>query len=291
MQVVFHLGAPATDNDALIRSLLRNRVDLAKEGVEIPTPAQYRDVIKDMTRMLDGVQADAAMQRKLFEAAQIPEDAERIVFSDSRFVCINRLVVKGPQIWSMIARVAVSLRNLFPQAEVEFMIGMRDPATLIHSLFQGSRFSDFDEFTSEMQPLGVAWSEMLIRLRNAVPDTPVTVWCNEDTPLIWGEIMREMAGVEMQAPIKGVDDLVRDLMEPAGFRRMQGYLSDNPPENEMLRRRIVAAFLEKYIREEELEEELNAPGWSQEMVEAISSAYEADMDAVARIPGVHLISP
>ena len=59
----------------------------------------------------------------------------------------------------------------------------------------------------------------------------------------------------------------------------------------MLRRRVTAAFLDKYVRDDMIEEELDTPGWSPEMLEAMTDAYEDDMDAVARIPGVTLITP
>lgn len=291
MQIVFHMGAPCTDDDRLIRSLLKNRDTLAKQGIAVPTPALYRDVLKDTLRALDGAPAPEELQRNILTSAKIPEGTERIIFSDPRMVSINRLVVIGAQIWPMIDRVSRSLRNLFPMAEVEFMLGMRDPATLIPALFRGSRFRQFEEFTEDMQPHALAWSEMLARMRVAVPDCPVSVWCNEDTPLIWGEVMRELAGCDALAPLDGVDDLIEDLMDPAGFRRMQRYLSENPPENEMLRRRVVAAFLDKYALDDALEEDLDTPGWSAEMLDDMTASYEEDMDAVAHIPGVTLITP
>ncbi|WP_420397617.1 hypothetical protein [Nioella sp.] len=291
MQVVFHMGAPCTDDDRLIRSLLKNRDTLAKQGIAVPTPALYRDVLKDTLRALDGAPAPEELQRNILTSAKIPDGTERIIFSDPRMVSINRLVVIGAQIWPMIDRVSRSLRNLFPTAQVEFMLGMRDPATLIPALFRGSRFRQFEEFTEDMQPHALAWSEMLARMRVAVPDSPVSVWCNEDTPLIWGEVMRELAGCDALAPLDGVDDLIEDLMDPAGFRRMQRYLSENPPENEMLRRRVVAAFLDKYALDDALEEDLDTPGWSAEMLDDMTASYEEDMDAVAHIPGVTLITP
>ena len=291
MQVVFHLGAPCTDDDRLIKSLLKNREALAKDGVAVPTPALYREVIKDTLRALDGAPAPAEMSRTILEAARVPDGTERVIFSDPRMVCINRLVVIGAQIWPMIERVSRGLRNLFPTAEVEFQFAMRDPATLIPTLFKGSRFRDFAEFTEDMQPYALAWSEMIARLRSATPDCPVTVWCNEDTPLIWGEIMREMAGCDALRRLKGEFDLIEELMDPAGFRRMQGYLAESPPENEVLTRRILAAFLDKYALDDALEEELVAPGWSEEMLEDMTASYEEDVDAIAHIPGVSLITP
>lgn len=50
MQVVFHLGAPCTDYDLLIKSLLKNRARLAYEGVAVPTPGRYRSVVRDTAR-------------------------------------------------------------------------------------------------------------------------------------------------------------------------------------------------------------------------------------------------
>lgn len=291
MQVVFHMGAPCTDDDRLIRSLLKNRDTLAKQGIAVPTPALYRDVLKDTLRALDGAPAPEELQRNILDSARIPKGTERVVFSDPRMVSINRLVVIGAQIWPMIERVSRSLRNLFPSAQVEFMLGMRDPATLIPALFKTSRFRQFEEFTEDMQPHALAWSEMLARMRVAVPDCPVSAWCNEDTPLIWGEVMRELAGCDPLAPLDGVDDLIEDLMDPAGFRRMQRYLVENPPENEMLRRRVVAAFLDKYALDDALEEDLDTPGWSAEMLDDMTASYEEDMDAVSHIPGVTLITP
>lgn len=291
MQVVFHIGAPCTDDDRLIKSLLRNREVLGREGIIVPTPAQYRDVLKDTMRALDGAAAPQEMQDNMLEAAQIPDGADRVVFSDAKMVAIPRLVVMGAQIWPKIERKVQNLCNLFPQAEVEICIGMRDPSALIPALFKGSRFDDFGEFTEDMQPHALAWSEMLNRLRAAVPDCPVTVWCNEDTPLIWGEIMREMAGCDWQTPLEGMDDLLEELMDPKGFARLQRYLADNPPENEVLRRRVTAAFLDKYMRDDMNDEDLDTPGWSPEMLEDMTDAYEDDMDAVSHIPGVTLITP
>jgi hypothetical protein len=291
MQVVFHIGAPCTDDDRLLKSLLKNREPLAKDGIAVPTPALYRDVLKDTLRALDGAPAPREMSRAVLDAARVPEGTERVVFSDPRMVSINRLVAIGAQFWPMIDRVGRSLRNVFPEAEVEFMLGLRDPATLIPALFKGSRFRKFEEFTEDMQPHALAWSEMLARLRDAVPESPVTVWCNEDTPLIWGEVMREMAGVDPLYPLEGVDDLIADLMDPAGLRRMQRYLADSPPESEVLRRRIVAAFLDKYALDDALEEELDTPGWPEELLDEMTAAYEEDMDAIAHIPGLTLITP
>lgn len=292
MQVVFHLGAPCTDYDLLLRTLIRNRAMLEAHGVAVPAPGRYRSIVRDTARALKGKPASEEAQHALLHAIlDEPARTRRLILSDPRFVCINRLVIQGPQIWPMIDRQARQLRALFPEAQVEFFVGMRDPATHVPELFRTSRFSDFAEFTENMQPHAVAWSEMLRRLTETHPDSPVTVWCNEDTPLIWGEILQRMAGVDAAVALEGKDLLAEQIMQPAGFRRMLDYLRQRPPHSEAHRRRIVAAFLNRYAIEDRIDEEIHAPGWTEGFMDELSRAYDEDMQIVARLPGVRLITP
>jgi hypothetical protein len=291
MQVVFHLGAPCTDDDLLLQTLIRNRDLLEAEGVAVPPPGRYRAIVRDTSRALKGRPASEEVQDALLDA--ILDDSsgvDRLILSDPRFVCINRLVVQGPQIWPMIDRQTTQLRALFPRDAVEFFIGMRDPATHIPQLFRTSRFSDFAEFIENMQPHAIAWSEMLQRLTRTHPDCPVTVWCNEDTPLIWGDVLHEIAAVDPEVELQGKDAIAEQIMEPAGFRRMQEYLRQKPPESEAYRRRIVSAFLGRYAMKEHLEEEVSLPGWTEAFMEELSQAYDEDMDVIAQMPGVTLIT-
>jgi hypothetical protein len=223
MQVVFHLGAPCTDDDLLLQTLMRNRDVLWGEGIAVPPPGRYRAVVRDTARTLKGRPASPEIQDALLDAI-VDESAsiDRLILSDPRFICINRLVIQGPQIWPMIDRQTTQLRALFPDDAVEFFIGLRDPATHVPQLFKTSRFSDFAEFTENMQVHAVAWSEMLRRLTMTHPDCPVTVWCNEDTPLIWGELLQDIAAVGMEVPLEGKDVLVQQIMDPAGLQEDAG---------------------------------------------------------------------
>lgn len=291
MQVVFHLGAPCTDQGLLLQSLGKNRARLAEDGILAPCLSRYRPLLRDTMRALKGQTASREMQEALLDAIIDGMPADRLIFSDPRLVCIHRLVVQGPQIWAMIDRQVAALRGLFPQAEPEIFIGMRNPATLIPALFSASKFSDFREFSENMQPQAVAWSEMLGRLRLAHPDVPVTVWCNEDTPLLWGQILRKIADVPFDYPLKGTDDLIETIMDPTGVKRLQRYLADNPARSELQRRRVLGAFLDRYAIDAAIEEDLDLPGWTPDLIEAISLAYDDDMAEIARIAGVTLLTP
>ncbi|WP_338275312.1 MULTISPECIES: hypothetical protein [Roseicyclus] len=291
MQVVFHLGAPCTDGGLLLQSLARNRARLAQDGILVPSQSRYRPLLRDTVRALKGRVASPDVEDALLDAIIEDHEVERLIFSDALLVSIPRLVVTGPQIWPMIERQVAALRGLFPSASPEIFLAMRDPATLIPALFDASKFTDFTEFTQNMQPHAATWSEMLRRLRMAHPDVPVTVWCNEDTPLLWGQLLHEITDTPHDYPLQGVDDLIETIMEPTGFKRLQRYLADNPAQSEIQRRRIVSAFLGRYALETAIEEELDLPGWTPELIETLTLAYEDDMAEIARIPGVTLLAP
>lgn len=128
-------------------------------------------------------------------------------------------------------------------------------------------------------------------IREASPDCPLTVWCHEDPPLLWGEIMRSLAGVSEDAGLHSQYDLLHDIMAPEGLKRLRAYLKAKPPPNDALRRRIAAAFLEKYALDDALEEELDLPGWSGALVQDMTARYEADQAVIAAMPGVRLLLP
>ena len=58
----------------------------------------------------------------------------------------------------------------------------------------------------------------------------------------------------------------------------------------MHRRRVCAAFLDKYARDDAVEEELDLPGWTEELVEELTEDYDDDIARIQHMPGVNLIA-
>lgn len=114
----------------------------------------------------------------------------------------------------------------------------------------------------------------------------MTVWCDEDTPLPCGKLLRAVAGHGPEVALGGQDALLERLLDPDGFARMQRYMHDRPPVSEAHRREIVAAFPRRHAREADVVGAPPPPGWTAVRIEALSRAYDADMEVVARIPGV-----
>ena len=148
-----------------------------------------------------------------------------------------------------------------------------------------------DGVISELDPFDIHWSDVIIRMRETCPRAEFTVWCNEDTPLLWSQLIREISGLDFESPIIGGFDLLSEIMTEEGFKRFLAYLESHPPQTEVQKRRVIAAFLDKFAIIEELEEELDMHGWTDATVDALTEAYEDDLYTIERIHGVTLITP
>ena len=75
------------------------------------------------------------------------------------------------------------------------------------------------------------------------------------------------------------------------MQRFAAYLKSHPDKTKIQKRRVISAFLNKFALEEEIEEELDLAGWTKDLMDDMTDAYDEDMLEVQRIPGVTLIAP
>ena len=54
---------------------------------------------------------------------------------------------------------------------------------------------------------------------------------------------------------------------------------------------MIAAFLDKFAIEDALEEELDMPDWTDELVEQMTEIYDADVAQIQQIPGIRMLLP
>ncbi|WP_139307468.1 hypothetical protein [Rhodovulum sp. ES.010] len=289
--MVYHIGAHCTDDDRLLKGLLKSRGILAKQGVIVPGPSRYRPVLREMMATLRGAPATPEMQQVMLDAAMDEDTARRLVFAHQSFLCMPQKVLGQHMLYPMAGEKVHWLAQLFPGQPCAFFLGLRNPATFIPALFARSRELDFAAFLAGVDPRALSWADVVRRILSAVPQARLTVWCNEDTPLIWPELLARLSDHAPGTVLRGTDDLLAAIMLPAGFDRMRIYLEENPPVNEAHRRRIVAAFLDKYALPDAMEEELDAPGWTGALVEDLTARYEADVAEIGSIEGVTLVLP
>jgi len=293
MQVILHIGAHFTDDDGLLKSLGKNRTFLAERGVSIPKPRSYRRQIRDVLHDVRSVPLEANARETVLGKMKDPaiSEPDRIILSNSNFLGVPRLAVRNDRFYPAAADRLQDFASLFNCDDLEIFIAIRDPATFLPAILTGSPDDTLDEVIEGSNPLSLRWSEMIARIRDAVPNASVTVWCNEDTPLIWEQVMREMAGLEATQSLEGSDDLLSGIMSSEGLARFGEYVVQHPNMTEVQKRRVIAAFMDKFALEDEVEEELDIPGWTEEYIDALTEAYDDDVYEISRMPGVTLISP
>ncbi len=291
MQVVYHLGAHSTDEERLVRGLLRAKGPLAERGVIVPGPGRYRPVLRETLLKLKGAAASREVQEVLLDAVADADQVERLVFSNELFICIPQKAVMEGMFYPMAARKVAALSNLFPDDPCEFHMALRNPATLIPALLGRVEGLTCEQFIGSADPLQIRWAPVIRRILAAVPGRQLTLWCNEDTPLIWPEVLRSVAGVPAETPLAADMDVLATIMTPDGQRRLEGYLASHPPASIEQRRSIVSAFLSKFARPEALEVEIALPGWTGDLIEDITDAYDDDVAEIAAMPGVRFLAP
>ena len=291
MQVILHTGAHYTDEDRMIKCLLRNKGEFSKQGVAVPGPGKYRKLLKETFNALKDAPASPDARDVLIDAILDDEKADRLILSNMHFFGAPRAAVRKGMLYPMAPDRIVNMQQLFPDDQVELFMSIRNPASFLPAVFDDSPHDQFAEFLGGVDPREVRWSETLMRIRDAAPDVPITVWCNEDTPLIWAQIIRDLAGLEHGEKIVGGFDLLDEIMTPEGMKRFRAYLKSHAIMTEMQKRRVISAFLDKFAIEEEIEEELDMPGWTEQLVEEMTDIYDEDVFHIQRLPGVQMISP
>lgn len=292
MQIVYHIGANCTDEERLLKSLLKNAQSFTDQGIKVPGPGKYRRLIRETIQNLDGAAPTPDTRDILLDAILDDEKANRLVMSHDRFICFPHRVFEEGQFYGLAEQKVTGLSDLFPQDDLELFIGIRNPATFVPAVFRDcDNRNDFAQFLGGIALDDIRWSSLIARIRAAVPRASVTVWCNEDTPLIWAQLIRELSGVDPLTPIKGGFDLIQSIMTDEGMSRFLAYIKGHPPKSELQKRRIISAFLDKFAKDDEVEEEYDLPGWTEEVMDQLTELYDDDVHEIARMPGVNFIAP
>ncbi len=291
MQVVLHAGAHMTDEDRLSACLIKNRDLLSEYGTEVPNPGSYRKAVRVLLRTAakEGITEDA--RDVILQNAKLAHEPERLILSGPSFFGTPKMAAGGGELYSSAEARMGFFGKIFSTDQLELFIAIRNPATFLPATFEATGFDSMAEYLRGGDPASIRWSHLIERLSTAFPNIPLTVWCNEDTPLIWAQIMREMAGLDPTVALDGEFALLDEIMTAPGLQRFTSYVGSHPSMTEIQKRRVIAAFLDKFADEDAIEEELDVPGWTEELIEHLTELYDEDVYAIQRMPGVNLITP
>ncbi len=295
MHIVYHLGAHCTDEERLLRCLLKNRGVLADQGIIIPGPARYRNLLRDTAIALKGQSASLDTQALVLEQIMDEDQADRLVLSWENFLSYAPWALRGTLYPAAAERVR-AFSQIFPQIEAEFFLAIRNPATLLPALYEKqrrdkARGKTFAGFMEGVDLFNLRWSDVIESVIAENPAVPLTIWCDEDTPLIWPEVLQAVTDHALGTVLEGADELLTQIMPPDGMSRLKAYLAAHPAPTPQLRRRVVSAFLDKFALPDKIDVEFEMPGWTDETVATLTQVYLEDVARIAALPQVRFIAP
>ena len=292
MQIAFHLGAQCTDEDRLIKALRKNRRLLARSGIAIPGPRRYRPLLREALAKLRGAEASPEMADTIRNHALGESGATRLILALDGFLCAPRFALGPRRIYPQIGERIKAIQGLFPNQETQFSIGVRNPATFIpalHNVMQAE--IGFERLIAPIDLKALRWSDTIAMVREAAPHAEVIVWANEDTPLVWPDILQAVSGHPADMTLIGTEDILEGLIKPAGMQRLKAYFEERPDLDRKGRQKISDIFLDKFVDDDAREEIFELPGWTEAAIWELTRAYELDLDRIAAMHGVQMIRP
>ncbi|WP_341366467.1 hypothetical protein [Yoonia sp. BS5-3] len=291
MQIAFHIGANCTDEDRLLKSILKNADPLLKQGIAVPGPSRYRSLIRETIQGLG--QADPAPDARdiLLDAIVDNDELRRVVLSNDNFICIPKRIFDHGVFYPQAEHKVRGLRRLFPQDEITLYLSIRNPVTFLQETYKRTQTGDFQTYLGLLQPEDLRWSDMIKRIKSGAPDVPLVVWCNEDSPLLWDQLIRSVSGISPDQGIAGGFDLLSHVLTADGLKLLKARLAEAPPQKDVDRHEMIADIWEKHAITDAVEDEIDLLELPSDVVDRMTQTYEEDLNVIAALPGVQLMLP
>ena len=294
MRIVYHLGAHCTDDERLIRCLLKNRGPLSEQGIVVPGPNRYRNLLRDTAIQLKGQPASTDTQALVLDQIMDEDRADRLILSWENFLSFAPWAVDHGRLYPAAAERVRAFSQIFPEIEAEFHLAIRNPASFLPVLFEKQKADSkhgksFNAFMKGVVLDRLRWSDVVAAILAENPGVPLTIWSDEDTPLIWPEVLQAVSGHKPGTVLQDADDVLAQIMSAEGLARLNSYLKSHPPGSAVLRRKVVTAFLDKFAIPDRTEVEVEMPDWLPETVTRLTEAYDRDVARIAATPGVRFL--
>ncbi len=291
MQIAYHIGAHGIDEDRLLKSTLRNADVLVKNGIAVPGPGKYRSLIRTTIQGLDGVQPAPGTRDVLLDSIVEDDRARRLLLANGNFICVPNRVFEHGMFYPQAGPKVRALRSLFPGDDLSLFFAIRHPATFLQDLLRRPKATTFASILGITHPADIRWADVVRRIQAGAPDAQITVWCEEDTPLLWPQLIRRYTGIPATAPIHGGLDALDGLMQREGFSELRDQLNADPGASELARQNMIADCWEAHAIPGADDVEIDLPELDAALVQAMTETYEADIAEISAMAGVTFVLP
>lgn len=293
MQVAFHVGVLGTDNDKVGQCLAANEAVLRAARVELSPNTLNEPILSEALNALKGGVASPQMEEVIHDALVEQDDTRRLVVSRPTLLGPPRRPLEGDGLLMRAPGQMRALADVVPSAEVEFFIALKNPATYAPDLLQRATRSTAT-LAEGLDPATLRWAPAIRRMLNKLEGLRLVVWCNEDTPLIFPEVVRRIAGLPPETLLVDDNPVAAALLTDEGRARLAQSLTGMEPGAIAARRGATAAVLAEYHDPAALTtriEGVEGLAWDQAIIDALTEHYDADVAEIAALPGIEFIHP
>ena len=291
MQIAYHIGANCTDEERLLKSVLRNATVLLEQDIVVPGPSKYRRLLRETIQGLDGAPPKPGTRDILLDAIVDEDKVRRLVMSNDNFIAIPKRIFDDGIFFPQTEGKVRGLARLFPDDQITLLIGIRHPASFLQEIARRAEVPLLKEFLGMLSPLDLRWSDVIGRIRMAAPDARVIAWCNEDTPIIWEDLIRCLSGASPETPLAGTLDMVSRVLTRDGMESLKAQLNAAPNLDRVARHEVIASIMETHANPAAMEDEVFFPEMGERLIDAMGEVYEDDIDRLDQMDGVSLILP
>ncbi len=292
MKIAYHIGAHSADGDNLLRGLLKDRERLSKGGIAVPGPGKYRRNLREVLAYAEGGKLNKTQGQEILSNILEDGEADRLVLSAPNFMGFPKFAVRGNVLYPEAPARVATLVNLLPATDVELHLSISNPVTFVPTLLEQSSGPGDRAELQQTDPRKLLWSELIGRLRQACPNAQMVVWCQEDTPLIWSEVLLSVAGLPANVtPLHGANDVLAEIMTKEGLQRYQAYMKARSPMTQQQHSAVATAYLDKFSVPDALEQEINMPGWDMALIDEATRNYEEDTQRIIAMNDIDVILP
>ncbi len=289
-KLVFHLGAPSPSFELLTHSLRKNSFLLSEHNALVRRPAQYRSVLDNALMAQSLGQFSNKDRTRLLRKLTMSKPDQRVLLSNGSLLDEPAHIFRDGAFYGRAREATTALRTLLPDTEMEFMLTVQNPVTMVADLLSGMRFQTRETFMNGVPFEAVRWSDVVSEIRKVNSYSDITIWPYEEAPVMWPMILRHVAGLDENTELEGDLDLVAPLIGAFPAMRLKQFLAKQTGLSPAARLEIIESFLARFFDPDVAEQEIDLDGIDPEAVETISQAYEADIERCKAMEGVKVIS-
>ena len=298
MKIILILGPPDSCVDTIYHSLMKNQSTLARHNIAMPGRPRYEP------QLLRYYDAPALRNHQILHDAGLSRLDLQMGVTHPTTLILGSSVYAGPLsaaiggggiFYDWADRIR-TVRRLFPYGTVQCFMPLYHPTRLIAHVLRANglrAFADYAALRGEpsLTPFSLYWARTLARVLDLNPNLAITVWRDEDSPLLYERLMYATTGISPSVALNGRFDLLETITQARTKSILFHYFKQIPSQDLAHRQRVVALFLNQLCRSEVAYETLAIEDWSDAIYHQLDEQYETDFGRIRSLETVSVFQP